>query len=189
MDTDCIRLIVPGLGDSDEHHWQSLWESQSHLFQRVQQDNWDEPILSVWLDALCDEIERLSGPAILIGHSVACALIAHWSGSSLRKRSSTGSLIKGAMLVSPADVDAADRVPKILSSFAPMPIELLPFPSVVVASDNDPYVSQHRAKFFADCWGSEFISAGSLGHINSVSGQGAWPEGMAMLTRFIDDKN
>lgn len=62
-----------------------------------------------------------------------------------------------------------------------MPLTPLPFPSLVVASEDDAYVSLAGAKAFADAWGSRFVNVGAAGHINSDSGLGAWPEGRALL--------
>jgi uncharacterized protein len=57
----------------------------------------------------------------------------------------------------------------------------LPFPSVVVASTDDPYVSVARATEFAEAWGSRLTLIGDAGHINGASGHGPWPDGEAML--------
>jgi hypothetical protein len=57
----------------------------------------------------------------------------------------------------------------------------LPFRSIVVASEDDPYVTLHRAQDFATAWGSEFINIGRAGHINTDSGHGPWPEGETWL--------
>jgi hypothetical protein len=57
----------------------------------------------------------------------------------------------------------------------------LRFPSIVVASSNDPYVTLPRAKTFATAWGSEFVMIGEAGHINSAGGLGNWEEGLRLL--------
>jgi predicted alpha/beta hydrolase family esterase len=38
-----------------------------------------------------------------------------------------------------------------------------------------------RARQFAEVWGSEFVNIGAAGHINTASGYGEWPEGLALL--------
>jgi predicted alpha/beta hydrolase family esterase len=65
-----------------------------------------------------------------------------------------------------------------------MPLQKLPFPSIVVASSNDEHVSLERARAFAQAWGSRFVEIGAAGHINADSGYGEWPEGEKMLTEF-----
>ena len=67
-----------------------------------------------------------------------------------------------------------------------MPLHKLPFPSVVVASTNDPYVTPERARLFANAWGSKFVEIGDAGHINGDAGYGPWPEGEQMLVSFCE---
>ena len=65
-----------------------------------------------------------------------------------------------------------------------MPLEKLPFHSVMVASTDDPYVTRARSEFLARCWGSRLIQIAKAGHINARSGHGPWPEGEAWLERL-----
>jgi predicted alpha/beta hydrolase family esterase len=67
-----------------------------------------------------------------------------------------------------------------------MPLLKLPFPSIVVASSNDEYVTMERANLFARNWGSEIVEAGALGHINTSSGIANWPQGYAILQKLIN---
>jgi uncharacterized protein len=85
--------------------------------------------------------------------------------------------------VAPSDPDGP-RYPLGPTGFSPVPLEPLPFPSIVVASEDDEYVTMPRAREYADGWGSEFVSIGKAGHINSASGLGAWPAGYALLERL-----
>jgi predicted alpha/beta hydrolase family esterase len=62
-----------------------------------------------------------------------------------------------------------------------MPQLPLPFRSVVVASQNDAYVSLEQARSYAKAWSSTFVDVGAVGHINSASNLGAWPAGYALL--------
>src|SRR4051812_44066434 len=123
-------LILPGLGGSGAAHWQTLWQARSPDYQRVEQRDWDRPQLDEWLAALDRALEAEARPAILVAHSLACALVAH------RARRGAGA-IRGALLVAPADVDTPERTPPETRSFAPMPLQPLPFPALVVASQND----------------------------------------------------
>jgi predicted alpha/beta hydrolase family esterase len=61
----------------------------------------------------------------------------------------------------------------------------LPFRSTVVASSHDPYATLDRAQGFADDWGSAFIDAGPIGHINAQSGLGDWLFGQVLLDTLI----
>lgn len=113
---------------------------------------------------------------VLIGHSLGCTAIAHWA-----KR--FGKSIKGAMLVAPSDIEnPVYTFPA--TGFSPIPLEKILFPTLVVASTDDPWVSMERAAFFASSWGSELVSIGPAGHINVASGHGAWEEGLELLKRL-----
>jgi uncharacterized protein len=170
-------LIHPGLNNSGEKHWQSLWEKRFPSFSRINQKEWDQPVCDQWVEHL-DEVVMQHDPAsvVLVAHSLACATIGFWSKQCQRK-------IKGALLVAPSDTEA-ESYPKGTSGFAPMPIIKLPFPSITVMSSNDPYVSIERARFFANVWGSELINVGDAGHINADSHLGFWEFGLELLGRL-----
>jgi hypothetical protein len=64
-------------------------------------------------------------------------------------------------------------------------MQRLPFKSVLLGSQNDPYCSLERARAFAHAWGSEFVDYGRAGHINAESGLGDWPDGHALLKNLM----
>nr|MBA3301290.1 alpha/beta hydrolase [Thermoleophilaceae bacterium] len=97
-------------------------------------------------------------------------VVAHWGG-----------VARGALLVSPADVDDEARTPPDTRSFQPMPMKPLGYPAIVVASTNDEFVTEERARAMAEAWGARFHSAGSSGHINLDSGHGPWPTGESVF--------
>jgi uncharacterized protein len=165
-------LILPGLYNSGPDHWQSRWESVQPEFRRVMQDDWERPRCADWVARL--ETAILAAPdAVLVAHSSSCALVAHWAG--------TGSgCVRGALLVAPSDTEAASY-PAGPTGFDPMPLHRLPFPSIVVASTDDQYVTLERARAFAEAWGSRLVTVGDAGHINGQSGLGDWPAGFALL--------
>jgi len=170
-------FIVPGLGNSGPDHWQSYFEKSNKNFQRIHQQEWSKPECKDWIETIDKSIanEDLS-TVILIGHSLGCATIAHWSATYNRK-------IKGALLVAPSDVEAAHYNFPIIG-FSPMPKEKINFKTIVVASSNDPWVSLNRAKYFAYNWGSELINIGDAGHINAASGHHHWKEGLIILKKL-----
>ena len=172
-------LLLPGLGNSGEKHWQTFWHEKFKNSKRIIQDNWDEPIREDWIARLKEEVQKLKGPTILVAHSLAVSLVLHWASSNNDKN------IVGALLVAPADVDSREHTPEIIRNFSPMPIIKLPFPSIVVASENDPYASFERKKYFAEQWGSDFVNVGQQGHINSDSDLKYWEEGQLILQQLI----
>jgi predicted alpha/beta hydrolase family esterase len=173
-------LILPGLYDSGPKHWQSVWEEAFPWLHRVEQADWDTPVCADWIERLNDEVEAAGDDIVLVAHSLACTLIGKWAALYPRR-------IRAALLVAPSDTEA-DFFPDGTVGFSPMPLSRLPFPSIVVASSNDDYATLQRARFFATAWGSEFIAAGALGHINSTSDLGMWPEGLALLARLTGDE-
>ena len=70
-----------------------------------------------------------------------------------------------------------------------MTTQALPFPSVLFASQNDPYCSFARASEMAAAWGARCIDYGMAGHINADSGLGDWPEGHAHLMQLLETKD
>jgi predicted alpha/beta hydrolase family esterase len=175
-------LIIPGLGGSGEHHWQTHLERSHPGAERVYQDDWDNPELAYWLDRVAAVVARTPG-AVLVAHSLGCPLVAHLA----HRR--PGLPIGGALLVAPADVDSARHTPEHIRAFAPIPLERLPFRSVVVGSRNDPYMSFARAREVAFAWGAGFVDAGAVGHINVESGFGPWPDGERLLAQLIGAVN
>ena len=105
--------------------------------------------------------------------------MAHWA-----RAAATGRVI-GALLVAPADVDSEQRTPPEVRSFSPMPLDPLPFATIVAASRTDPYVDVARARHFARAWGAAFVDAGDAGHINAESGLGLWPEGHLLVSGLL----
>ncbi|MCL6646441.1 MAG: alpha/beta hydrolase, partial [Dehalococcoidia bacterium] len=65
-----------------------------------------------------------------------------------------------------------------MPGWAPIERRALPFPSVLVASRDDPYCRFERAQALAQAWGSRFIDAGARGHLNAESGLGDWPQAL-----------
>jgi predicted alpha/beta hydrolase family esterase len=140
----------------------------------VAQADWSRPVRSLWLERLAEAVENAPG-AILVGHSLGCALIADLAGRYRNLR------IGGALLVAPAD-----STPQ-LRELAPMPAGKLPFPTVVVASMNDPFMTIERARFLATAWGAGLVNAGVCGHINVAAGFGAWPAGEKILHELASE--
>ncbi|HEV3051135.1 MAG TPA: alpha/beta hydrolase [Longimicrobium sp.] len=171
-------LIVPGWTNSGPEHWQTLWErADPQRFCRVEQRDWDEPRVDDWVNALDAAIAAEPAPPVLVAHSLGCIAIAHWAARFARP-------VAGALLVAPPDVERAD-MPEPVRNFAPVPLRPLPFRSILVASDNDEYITLDRAKAFARAWGSELVHAGRAGHINTDAGFGPWPEGERLLASLI----
>jgi predicted alpha/beta hydrolase family esterase len=165
-----IALIVPGLHSSGPDHWQSWFESRLVPSRRVVQRDWRKPNLADWSQRVRQEIRRVSSPVYIVAHSFG-ALAAAQAAHKDRPR------IAGAMFVAPAD-------PEKFGFADLLPTQPLGFPSVVVASANDPWMPIDHATLWAGLWGSDFVNLGAAGHINAESGYGPWPEGLEIFARL-----
>lgn len=174
-------MTVPGLNNSGPAHWQTLWEKARPDTVRADLGMWDTPHRNAWVTKLDRAIATAQAPVILVGHSLGCMAIAWWAALTQQPY---GWPVAGALLVAPADVDKSDA-PHEIRGFAPAPRTPLPFPSVLVGSSDDPWITLDRAHSLAADWGSHFVDAGAIGHINAASGLGWWPDGQELLERVI----
>jgi uncharacterized protein len=174
---DLVVLTVPGYTGSGPGHWQTLWEQENPEFVRVEQADWDQPELNGWVETLHHSVLGADAPVFLVGHSCGAATVVHWAS-----RHGPGPVV-AALLVAPADADDPDAL-EAVRAFAPLPIVELPFPTVLVTSDNDPHLSLERAQELATAWGSHIEVLPGAGHLNTSSGHGPWPEGRRLLTEL-----
>ena len=145
-------LVLPGLGNSGPQHWQTLWELRHPDWQRVNLGNWDNPACDDWVRALDVAVQACSSPPVLVAHSLACLLVAHWAHCSTFAP-------KCVFLVAVPDPQSAS-FPITARGFVPVPMAPFAFRSLVVASANDSFGSLAHAKHCAIAWGSSFeISA------------------------------
>lgn len=179
LDAGNSIVIAPGWQDSGPEHWQTQWGSEYPRFNRVQQRDWQEPVAGDWVRGLGEAVAAASGKVIVVAHSLGCVTTGHWAALS-RFRDK----VAGAMLVAPADV-AREDAPASFGSFLPLPIARLPFPTLLVASDNDHACSLDRATTLAEVWGSQLHTLEGAGHINVDSGHGEWPEGLKLLRQLL----
>ncbi|RZI92144.1 MAG: alpha/beta hydrolase [Variovorax sp.] len=170
-------LLLPGWQNSDPAHWQSRWEAV-HGDHRVQQHDWMRPLRGDWSAQLEEAVLAAPGPVRLAAHSLGCILVAAWAAHSQNTHK-----VLGALLVAPGDTER-DDLRQMIPGWAPIVRQRLPFPSLLIAADNDPYCAADRSQQMAADWGAEFIAAGPRGHLNSESGMGDWPEGRALLNRI-----
>ncbi|HZU62210.1 MAG TPA: alpha/beta hydrolase [Novosphingobium sp.] len=177
---DVLVLTVPGLNNSGPEHWQSLWEQQRGDCLRVELGQWDRPHRNSWVNNLNLAIRAAEGPVYLAAHSLGCLAVAWWA----QMEPKAAQLVAGALLVAPPEVDFTPEDPRLVG-FSPTPCAPLPFPSVLVASSNDPYMDAHAARYLARMWGAEFVNVGRMGHINACSQIGDWPQGQALLDGLI----
>ena len=173
--------MLPGYGDSGPMHWQSRWEALHPHYVRVQQRDWDYPLCAAWVATLDAAVRDAGHDVVLVAHSLGCLTVAHWAASA---DAATLGRIAGALLVAPPDPSRAD-FPAQIQGFANVPLRALPFRSIVVMSSDDPYDPLQQAERFAQHWRSELVQLDGCGHINTDSGHGEWPDGLALLADFV----
>ncbi|HRK17413.1 MAG TPA: alpha/beta hydrolase [Hyphomicrobiaceae bacterium] len=176
---DVDILIVPGWTNSGPNHWQTRWQARLKTARRVEQDDWDKIDLDRWTNRLVEAVAASSKPVVLVAHSCGVPTVAHAA-----PRFPDGRVI-GAFLVAPGGEAETRAIPGMDARFTPYPRDPLPFPSLLVASSNDPYCSMTEAGELALSWGSALIDAGDAGHINTASGHGPWPEGAMRFGWFL----
>lgn len=171
-------LLLPGWQNSDAPHWQSRWEAV-HGDHRVEQHEWMHPRRGDWLARLEEEVLAAPGPVALVAHSLGCILVAAWAAHSRNTDK-----VRAALLVAPGDLER-DDLRQMIPGWAPIVRQRLPFPSLLIAANDDPYCDAARSRQMAADWGARFVDAGAAGHLNGESGLGDWPQGRALLNDLL----
>src|SRR5690606_13969368 len=140
---------------------------------------WIDPDPDDWTDTIVQAVELAERPVVFVAHALAVVALVQAA-----PRLPAGKA-RGALLVSPPDIELHPGAPEAMRSFGNVPRDPLPFPSLLVISSSEPYCSLERAADFAGAWGSDFHEAGDAGHIDTASGHGPWPEGLLMFTRLM----
>lgn len=174
---NATTLVLPGLFGSGEGHWQWYWARERPRATVVEQEDWQCPRLSAWRRRLAEALEQQES-VFLVAHSLGTLLAADLGASPLARK------IRGALLVAPCDLAAVERLHPCIVDFGGMPTRKLAFPSLVVASRNDPYMDFATARRLASAWGSALVDLGDAGHINIASGFGRWPAGYELFARL-----
>ena len=176
-------VIIPGIDGSDEGHWQSLWERRwGPAAVRIAPASWSGPDLADWVAAIQAAYEiasRRDRRVVLVAHSLGCWAAAHWLEQA---RPDT----VAAFLVAPPDPRGTAFPREAASTFVGLSARPLPCPSLVVASDDDPYCDPTTSASFAQKWQAQRQLVGSRGHINSRSGVGDWEPGRELLRGLVD---
>jgi uncharacterized protein len=177
------HINVPGYEGSGPEHWQTFWEHKFPNIERVQQQDWGNPNCYTWVKTLEEFILKdTSKPIILIGHSLGVCTILHAASQNKLQG------VVGAFLVAMPDAERED-FPEAITGFNPLPKAKLPFPSCIIASENDPYISIEKLEYWAKNIGSAFVNVGERGHIGTAAKLGFWDEGQLLFKEFISKIN
>lgn len=171
-------LIVPGLRDHVEDHWQTHLERRLSATRQVvcvPPLETDKLSCTARVAAIQRTMEAIEGPVVVVAHSGGVVMLMHWA------QQHDTSAIQAALLAAPPDFETPlpAGYPTLdalqANGWLPVPRRALPLRSVVAASTNDPLARFDRVTQMAREWGSELVNVGALGHINPASGFGEWP--------------
>jgi uncharacterized protein len=177
-------LMVPGLRDHVEEHWQTLLERKLPKACSVPPLERNKLSCAARVAALDAVLAKIEGPVILVAHSAGVMITVHWARQHYRK-------IHGALLAAPADLETPLPVgyPQmdtlIENGWGAIPRKPLPFPAIVGASRNDPLARFERVEAMARDWGSRLVDLGDVGHLNPAAGFGEWPMAETLIHELV----
>jgi predicted alpha/beta hydrolase family esterase len=179
MSTDSVtHVFIAGISSSGPEHWQAIWHARTANSVWVEHTSWDNPVRDVWVKELDDALKAIEGPKVLIAHSLGCTLVAEWASEC------HDDAVAGAFLVAMPDVHGP-TFPSAARGFGSPRYGRLPFPTLVVASGNDPYSSLEHSVAAAERLGARLVNVGLKGHLNADSGVGDWPEGWSLFSEKL----
>ncbi|MFE5873932.1 RBBP9/YdeN family alpha/beta hydrolase [Rhodococcus sp. NPDC056506] len=185
MNESSTVVIVPGLRDHVEDHWQTHLERGLDNVLTVPPLETDKLSRDARVAALDEVLTSVCGAVVLVAHSAGVMTVAHWARVHHRE-------VAGALLVTPADLELPlpESYPSLEDldrhGWLPIPRQRLPFPSTVAASRNDPLAGYRRVVGLAEGWGSRLLDLGEVGHLNPASGYGYWPRAESLVWELLE---
>ena len=169
-------VIVPGVGGSEYAHWQSWLQRQLMSCSRVQQSDWNSPILQNWVAEFVKTVAPIQDDIQIVAHSFGCLTTV----AALAQHPELQAKIKNVVLVAPANparFGESGFAQYSQSNYSAYFQQLkLAVPTRLLISENDPWLSFADAQALAQAWQLTPINLGQVGHINVASGFGAFPE-------------
>ena len=169
-------IIVPGVGGSDSDHWQSWLQRELMSCSRVQQKDWNLPILKDWMKSFVTLVAKTEAPIQIVAHSFGCLT----SVAALAQHPELTSKIKKLILVAPANPArfgangfARNSPNDYATYFHQLKIAV---PTEMIISENDPWLNFDDALALAKAWRIKPRNLGQVGHINVASGFRSFPE-------------
>ncbi|OTG64194.1 RBBP9/YdeN family alpha/beta hydrolase [Acinetobacter silvestris] len=186
--TKATVLIIPGLRDHVAEHWQTILETRLVKVRSVPPVETDKLNCAKRVARIQAELEKIEGPVILVAHSAGVLMTIHWAAKYQHA-------IKGALLVAPPDLTQSwpENYPSSdtlrQEGWSPLPSQVLPFPSILAASTNDPLAGYAAVADMAKTWGSQLVNLGAVGHLNPAAGFGPWPQAEQFIQQLdlVDD--
>lgn len=169
-------IIVPGVGGSEHAHWQSWLQRQLMSCSRVEQDDWNHPVLNDWIARFVETVQAVQQDIQIVAHSFGSLTTV----AALAQHPELHSKIKNVILVAPANparFGEAGFAQNSVGNYQDYFLKLsLNIPMRLLISENDPWLSFQDAKQLAKAWKLKPVNLGRVGHINVASGFGPFPE-------------
>lgn len=169
-------VIVPGVGGSEHDHWQSWLQRQLKSCSRVQQQDWNKPVLHAWVEQFVKTVQAIQEPIQIVAHSFGCLTTV----AALAQHPELNQNIKNLVLVAPANPArfgdagfARDSQNDYQQYFHQLKLQV---PTQMIISENDPWLNFQDALQLAKAWKIRPKNLGQVGHINVASGFGPFPE-------------
>ena len=169
-------VIVPGVGGSEHDHWQSWLQRQLKSCSRVQQQDWNKPVLHEWIEQFFKTVQSIQEPIQIVAHSFGCLTTV----AALAQHPELNQKIKNLVLVAPAnparfgdDGFARESQNDYQQYFHQLKLQV---PTQMIISENDPWLNFQDALQLAKAWKIRPKNLGQVGHINVASGFGPFPE-------------
>ena len=169
-------VIVPGVGGSEHAHWQSWLQRQLMSCSRVQQADWNQPILEDWIAQFVKTAAPVQEDLQIVAHSFGCLTAA----AALAQHPELCSKVSNLILVAPANparFGDAGFARSSRNDYAAYFHQLkINAPAAMIISENDPWLAFDDAQRLAQSWQLQPVNLGLAGHINTASGYGPFPE-------------
>ena len=169
-------VIVPGVGGSEHDHWQSWLQRQLKSCSRVQQQDWNKPVLHEWIEQFVKTVQAIQEPIQIVAHSFGCLTTV----AALAQHPELNQKIKNLVLVAPANPArfgdtgfARESQNDYQQYFHQLKLQV---PTQMIISENDPWLNFQDALQLAKAWKIRPKNLGQVGHINVASGFGPFPE-------------
>lgn len=169
-------VIVPGVGGSEHDHWQSWLQRQLKSCSRVQQQDWNKPVLHAWVEQFVKTVQAIQEPIQIVAHSFGCLTTV----AALAQHPELNQNIKNLVLVAPANPArfgdagfARESQNDYQQYFHQLKLQA---PTQMIISENDPWLNFQDALQLAKAWKIRPKNLGQVGHINVASGFGPFPE-------------
>jgi len=169
-------VIVPGVGGSEHDHWQSWLQRQLKSCSRVQQQDWNKPVLHEWIEQFIKTVQAIQEPIQIVAHSFGCLTTV----AALAQHPELNQNIKNLVLVAPANPTrfgdagfARESQNDYQQYFHQLKLQV---PTQMIISENDPWLNFQDALQLAKAWKIRPKNLGQVGHINVASGFGPFPE-------------